>query len=182
MDGDSGRFDIAGGAVVLGRVRDDALMRNVQRGALDADDGGLEVDVLPLESAEFLPAHTGEHEHLDHRLELHIFALDQLQKPAGLFLVQVARTGLFLFRKGGTLTWIARNESPLDRYPEDGGQEGMVVADGVVGERLVLAVGGEGLAHRELERFADRRSGLFGNVVAVERVTEGRGSHACKPC
>lgn len=54
----------------------------------------------------------------------------------------------------------------------------MVVADGVVGERLVLAVGGEGLAHRELERLADRRSGLFGNVVAVERVTERRRSHA----
>lgn len=62
-------------------------MRDVQRGALYADDGGLEVDVLPFESAEFLPAHTREHEHLDHRLELHIFALDQLQKPAGLFLV-----------------------------------------------------------------------------------------------
>ena len=58
----------------------------------------------------------------------------------------------------------------------------MVVADGVVGEGLVLAGGGEGLAHRELERLADRRSGLFGNVVAVERVTEGGRCHACKPC
>ncbi len=54
----------------------------------------------------------------------------------------------------------------------------MVVADGVVGERLVLAVGGESLAHRELERLADRRSGLFGNIMPVERITEGRGSHA----
>ena len=172
LDGNRGRFDVARGAVVLGGIGDDALMRDVQRGALDADDGGLEVDIFPFESAEFLPAHTREHEHLDHRLELHIFAIDQLQKPAGLFLVQVARTGLFLFREGGTLTWIARNESPLDRYPEDGGQERMVVADGVVGERLVLAIGGEGLAHRELERFADRRSGLFGNVVTVERISE----------
>lgn len=48
----------------------------------------------------------------------------------------------------------------------------MVVANGIVGERLVLAIGGEGLAHRELERFADRLSGLFGNVVAVQCVTE----------
>ena len=54
----------------------------------------------------------------------------------------------------------------------------MVVADGVVGERLVLAIGGESLAHRELERLADRRSGLFGNVVTVESVTERRRSHA----
>lgn len=106
LDGDSRRFDVAGGAVVLCRIRDDALVRNVQRSALDADDGRLEVDVLPFESAEFLPAHTREHEHLDHRLELHIFALDQLQKPAGLFLVQVARTGLFLFREGGSLARI----------------------------------------------------------------------------
>ena len=54
----------------------------------------------------------------------------------------------------------------------------MVVADGVVGERLVLAVGSEGSVHRELERLADRRSGLFGNIMPVERVTEGRRSHA----
>ncbi len=106
LDGNRGRFDVARGAVVLGRVRNDPLVRDVQRGALDVDDGGLEVDVLPLEATEFLPAHTCEHEHLDHRLELHIFALDQLQKPAGLFLVQVARTGLFLFRKGGSLARI----------------------------------------------------------------------------
>ena len=119
LDGNSRRFDIARGAVVLGRVRNDPLVRNVQRGALDADDGGLEVDVLPFESAEFLPAHTREHEHLDHRLELHIFALDQLQKPAGLFLVQVARAGLFLFRESSALTRVARDQSPLDRYPED---------------------------------------------------------------
>ena len=51
--------------------------------------------------------------------------------------------------------------------------------DGVVGERLVLAVGGEGPAHREFERLADRRSGLFGNVVAVQCVTEGGRRHAC---
>lgn len=54
----------------------------------------------------------------------------------------------------------------------------MIMPDGVVGERLVLAVGGEGLAHRELERLADRRSGLFGNVVTVERVTQGGRCHA----
>ena len=90
--------------------------------------------------------------------------------------------GLFLFWEGCPLTWIARNESPLDRYPEDGGQERMVVPDGVVGEWLVLAVGSEGSVHRELERLADRRSGLFGNVVTVERVTEGGRCHACKPC
>ena len=106
LDGDSGRFDVAHGAVVLGGVSDDALVRNVQRSALDADDGGLEVDVFPLQPTQFLPAHTREHEHLDHRLELHIFALDQLQKLAGLFLVQVARAGLFLFREGGSLARI----------------------------------------------------------------------------
>lgn len=106
LDGNRGRFDVARRAIVLGGIRDDALVRDVQRGALDADDGGLEVDVLPFESAEFLPTHTREHDHLDHRLELHIFALDQLQKLAGLFLVQVARAGLFLFREGGSLARI----------------------------------------------------------------------------
>ena len=94
-------------------------MRDVQRGALDADDGGLEVDVLPFESAEFLPAHTREHEHFDHRLELHIFAFDQLQKPARLLFIEITRTGLFLFREGGTLTWIARDQPPLDGDSED---------------------------------------------------------------
>ena len=62
-------------------------MRDVERGAGDPDDGGLEVNVFPLEATQLLATHTSEHEHLDHRLELHIFALDQLQKPAGLFLV-----------------------------------------------------------------------------------------------
>ena len=64
LDGDSRSLDVARRAVVLGGIGDDALVRDVQRGALDADDGGLEVDVLPFESAEFLPAHTREHEHL----------------------------------------------------------------------------------------------------------------------
>ena len=54
----------------------------------------------------------------------------------------------------------------------------MVVADGIVGERLVLAIGGEGFAHWELERFADRRSGLFGNIMPIECVTEGGRCHA----
>ena len=106
LDGYCRSLDVARGAGVLGGVSDDALERDVERGALDADDGGLEVDIFPLEATEFLPSHTREHEHFDHRLELHIFALDQLQKPAGLFLVQVARAGLFLFREGGSLARI----------------------------------------------------------------------------
>lgn len=170
-------FDVAGGAVVLRRLGDDPLVRDVQRGALDADDGGLEVDVLPFESAEFLPAHTREHEHLDHRLELHIFALDQLQKPAGLFLVQVARAGLFLFREGCPLTWIARNESPLDGDSQNRREKTVVVADGIVGERLVLAIGGEGLAHRELQRLADGRRSFLANTPAAQRVTQGGWRH-----
>ena len=48
LDGYRGRFDIAGGTGVLGSICDDALMRNVQRSALDADDGCLEVNVFPL--------------------------------------------------------------------------------------------------------------------------------------
>lgn len=172
LDGDSGRFDVARGAVVLGGVGDDALMRNVERGTGDADDGGLEVNVFPLQPTQLLPSHTREHEHLDHRAVLHVLAVKQREQPGGLFLVEVSRRGLFLFREGGTLAWIARYQPPFDRYSKDGGQERMVVADGVVGERLVLAVGGEGLAHRELERLADRRSGLFGNVVTVQCVAE----------
>lgn len=86
--------------------------------------------------------------------------------------------GLFFFREGGSLAGVARYQPPLDRYPEDGGQERMVVADGIVGERLVLAIGGEGFAHWELERFADRRSGLFGNIMPIECVTEGGRCHA----
>lgn len=106
LDGNRWRFDVAGGAIVLGRIRDDALVRNVQRGAGDADDGGLEVDVLPLQTTQFLPTHPGEHEHFDHRAVLHILTVKQGEQPGGLFLVEVSRRGLFFFREGGSLARI----------------------------------------------------------------------------
>ena len=106
LDGDSRGFDVARGAVVLGRIRDDALMRDVQRGALDADDGSIEVDILPLEATELLAAHASKHEHLDHRLELHMLAFDQAEKLSGLFLVQIAWASFFFLRQGGAFTGV----------------------------------------------------------------------------
>lgn len=87
LDGDCRSFDVAGGACVLRGVGDDALVRYVERSAGDPDDRGLEVDVLPLQPTQFFPAHSGEHEHLDHRSVLHILAVEQGEQLSSLFLV-----------------------------------------------------------------------------------------------
>ena len=87
--------------------------------------------------------------------------------------------GVFLFREGGTLTQIRWDELPLDRYAEHGGQERMVVPDGVVGEGHILADGFKCPADAQLESLTNIRGGFLRNVVPVQSVTHCRGRHVC---
>ena len=54
------------------------------------------------------------------------------------------------------------------------------MAHGVVGEWFVLADCLKGATERELQCFADRRSGSLANVVTIHRVAQGGRCHACE--
>ena len=181
LDRNYRRFDEAGGAVVFRRLGDDAFVRNIEGCAFDPDDRRFEIDILPLQTTQLFTAHTGEHEQLDHRAVLHILAVEQGKQAGGLFFVQIARTSFLFLRERRTLTRIARYQLPLDRYPEDGRQEGMVMPDGIVGERYVFAVSCKGFRDGELQRLAYRACVFLADTPAAQRITQGRRGHAGDP-